>query len=159
MTIRLKYEIKKTGMTQNEFAKLVGINPSLLSGFISEKRGISPLWRQKLSKALGWRGDPSLLFESCGFQEEREPSPEPEHPLPYPLRGTRLSVDMAKAVETMCAKCPIAFGDESGDKACESCMVRLISEVSVCGGMLGEKRLEHWRKLVREMAGRDAATF
>lgn len=67
--------------------------------------------------------------------------------------------EIAEAVDVLCSECPIAFEDRDEDRACESCMVRLISEINAYGDHLGEERLGHWRALVETMNGRESATF
>lgn len=64
---------------------------------------------------------------------------------------------VAEAVDELCLACPVAFEDRDG--ACQSCMVRLISEISAYGDSLGEESLGHWRALVEAMNGRESATF
>lgn len=158
MALMLKYEIKRMGMTQSRLAELINLNPSQLSGFVNGRRNVSPYWRNKIARAIGWRGDCNALFEECPIPDGEEKRGRlPDVPLPFSDRGTMASVDIAKSAGTMCRECPIEAGE--GDEECEACMVRLISEISTCGGMLKEERLEHWREIIRTMAGRDSATF
>lgn len=61
--LRLKYERERQGLSQNKLSHMADVNATSLSRI---ERGLEPPYPnrgKRIADALGWKGDPSELFE------------------------------------------------------------------------------------------------
>lgn len=61
--LRLKRELYRLRMSQAECARQSGVNQTSLSRIITGKEPAYPHRGKRIADAVGWKGDPTELFE------------------------------------------------------------------------------------------------
>jgi HTH-type transcriptional regulator / antitoxin HigA len=79
----LRYELLERGITQKEFAQMIGVQPTHLNEFIKGKRNLDEALAFKLEKALdisykNWMSLHNGYLDDCKAIEEEKKSQSPK---------------------------------------------------------------------------------
>lgn len=66
---RVVIERQKLGMSQAKLARVADVNQSCMSRIENGKEEAYPHRGKRIADALGWKGDPSALFEEVGTDD------------------------------------------------------------------------------------------
>ena len=68
--LKVTQERKRLGLSQSKLARLADVNQTSMSRI---ERGLEPAYpmrAKRIARALGWRGEPSDLFEEVGHEHD-----------------------------------------------------------------------------------------
>lgn len=75
-TLELEAEIKRRNWLKKEFARLCGMEPSMLSDYLRHRNAPTPEMREKMMRVLGMSWDALFFLETISTREKKMPNVE-----------------------------------------------------------------------------------